>query len=122
MKMPWGKHKGADLEDIDEGYLIWVLEKADYAGPTLKRAICELLDLDPDEYGTNVGAKAGGQNGGPFPTFGSTPPSAPGIEMVVKAWWRRMAMKYHPDRGGSVVAFQTINDAHDNLRELAGLK
>lgn len=27
MKMPWGKHKGEDLADLDAGYLRWIAEK-----------------------------------------------------------------------------------------------
>ena len=26
MKMPWGKHKGVDIEDLDDGYLQWIAE------------------------------------------------------------------------------------------------
>ncbi len=26
MKMPWGKHKGKDIEDVDSGYLQWLAE------------------------------------------------------------------------------------------------
>jgi len=26
MKMPWGKHKGEDLENLDSGYLRWIAE------------------------------------------------------------------------------------------------
>ena len=26
MKLPWGKHRGKDIEDIDSGYLKWLAE------------------------------------------------------------------------------------------------
>ncbi len=29
MKMPWGKHKGEDLEDIPSGYLRWLAENCE---------------------------------------------------------------------------------------------
>lgn len=27
--MPWGKHKGQDIEDLPSGYLRWLAEKCD---------------------------------------------------------------------------------------------
>ena len=35
----------------------------------------------------------------------------------LKAAYRKLAMKYHPDRGGSVEIMQQINDEHDRLFE-----
>ena len=29
MKMPWGKHKGKDLEDIPSSYIKWLSEECD---------------------------------------------------------------------------------------------
>lgn len=29
MKMPWGKHKGEDMEDLPTGYLLWLAENCD---------------------------------------------------------------------------------------------
>lgn len=29
MKMPWGKHKGEDIEDIPSDYLRWLAENCD---------------------------------------------------------------------------------------------
>ena len=26
MKMPWGKYKGQDMEDVPAGYLLWLYE------------------------------------------------------------------------------------------------
>lgn len=36
----------------------------------------------------------------------------------LKAQYRRLAMKYHPDRGGSTEIMQEINDEHDKLFEV----
>lgn len=35
----------------------------------------------------------------------------------LKAAYRKLAMQYHPDRGGSVEIMQQINDEHDKLFE-----
>lgn len=29
MKMPWGKHKGKDIEDVPSDYLQWVAENSE---------------------------------------------------------------------------------------------
>lgn len=39
MKMPFGKHRGEDLEDIPDDYLVWILDNLDDLSPTLRRAI-----------------------------------------------------------------------------------
>lgn len=36
----------------------------------------------------------------------------------LKSAYRRLAMQYHPDRGGSVEIMQAINDEHDRLFEI----
>lgn len=36
----------------------------------------------------------------------------------LKAAYRRLAMQYHPDRGGSTEIMQAINDEHDRLFEV----
>jgi hypothetical protein len=44
MTIPWGKFKGSRLEDVDSGYLHFIAEKADHAGPPLKRAALAELE------------------------------------------------------------------------------
>lgn len=29
MIMPWGKHRGVDIDDIDSGYLRWLAQECD---------------------------------------------------------------------------------------------
>lgn len=36
----------------------------------------------------------------------------------LKARYRKLAMQYHPDRGGDTATMQAINDQHDRLFEL----
>mgnify|MGYP001560632121 CR=1 FL=1 len=44
-KMPFGKHKGKSLDDIDTGYLDWLIgeEWVEKKFPVLYHAICEYL-------------------------------------------------------------------------------
>lgn len=49
------------------------------------------------------------------------PPTGRLTEQTIKERKRTLAMKHHPDRGGSVQAMAAINDAADVLlEELAG--
>lgn len=42
--MPWGKHKGQRLENLDPGYLKWVRDEADATSWDLRRAVTEILE------------------------------------------------------------------------------
>jgi hypothetical protein len=42
-------------------------------------------------------------------------PTAPPV--LVKAAYKALAFKYHPDRGGDVETFKQIQEAYDNLKE-----
>lgn len=112
MKMPFGKHKGTDLEDVPEDYLMWVLDRCDAAGPTLKQAIRQILGLEPEQEQAR-------------------PPPPPGVPLgrvramvmeAVKKWHRTQATRNHPDRGGNVQVMQAINAVADELtREITAV-
>ena len=36
--MPWGKHKGEQLEDLDDGYLRWIAENVEGNAALVKEA------------------------------------------------------------------------------------
>ncbi len=115
MRMPWGKYEGQELSDIaesDNGYLLWVLEKADRAGPVLKSEIRRILGVGE-------------------PKTCSPPPPPPRVEYrtVYKLTAEqkqtissgitrlfRMASKHcHPDRGGTNEDFQKLNGLYEIL-------
>jgi hypothetical protein len=39
-------------------------------------------------------------------------------DAIVSGWLRIMAMRYHPDRGGSDAAMQVVNDGAEELRRV----
>jgi len=43
MKMPWGKHRGEDIEDLPDGYLLWLAENCESA--TIQREAESQLQL-----------------------------------------------------------------------------
>jgi hypothetical protein len=103
--MPFGKHKGESLRDIPYDYLSWVLDNCTRIDRWLRAAIRQELDRRLDD------------DGDPEPAY---PPPAD-LQNVVRAWYRRLVLKYHPDRGGSHEAMKAINDAHEQLKQLVGL-
>ena len=38
MRMPWGKHKGEDVEDLPTGYLQWIAENVTGADALVREA------------------------------------------------------------------------------------
>jgi hypothetical protein len=102
--MPIGKYKGWLLRDIPTDYLWWLQTIA--RGPQLRTALAaELKRRDP------VGPESE-----PEPT-----PAKSGIpvwEGVVKRWFAALAMKYHPDRGGTNAVMAALNHARDEIVRL----
>jgi hypothetical protein len=99
--MPWGKHRGELLTDIDTSYLGWVADGATATRPWLRAAVrAELARRSA------------------APPQASTYPPPVDVRGILKRWHHEMVMRYHPDRGGDGNAMAAINHAHDRLREL----
>jgi uncharacterized protein (DUF3820 family) len=92
MKMPFGKFKGYELEDIEPEYLEWLVKKV-YLREPLRTAVFEVMEgIDcMDERKMQDPKK-------------------------VKGVYRDLAMKYHPDRGGTKEAMQAVNEFYERLR------
>lgn len=112
MRMPFGKHRGMDLDDIEDSYLLWCLANIENMNPFLKEAIQERLGLNRSKPPP------------PPPPPRQPPPPPAGViakdelDSKVKQWFRSVAMDYHPDRRrGNSEAMTALNDAHDRLRK-----
>jgi hypothetical protein len=102
------------------GERYWFCER--FAWPVVSRRLVEAGHaLDGDPSAGNGGPSAGNGDpsaGGP----GSPRPTPPVLsESLIAGWYRRLALKYHPDRGGSHEAMKIVNDACDQLRKLTGV-
>lgn len=106
IRMPWGKYRGKQLDEIPDDYLMWILDHADSASDTLKEAIRIQLKL---------------QTPPPPPQSGSTA-TAEDMKPEFKRWYRTLAKEFHPDRrGGSDEAMVAINRAKELLFSMFNL-
>lgn len=106
MRMPFGKYQGKMLDQIPISYLKWVLRECADISWGLRREIRELVEAaEQDAH--------------------SEPATSEGLlvawDEVVPTWYREMALKFHPDRGGSTEAMKAINFAHERLKEMIGV-
>jgi uncharacterized protein (DUF3820 family) len=90
--MPFGKFKGWPLEEIELQYLEWLQDHVPLRGH-LRVAVSQEIAARTD------------------------------LEIVspskdrVKEVYRVMAMKWHPDRGGTKEAMQAVNEFYEQLNE-----
>ncbi len=120
MTMPFGKHKGEHIDDVPLDYLMWVYENCDLRSEALASAISARIR----------GRQSRTSSHSPPPPPPPPPPprqeqatstGVATIEKVVRAWHRQMAMKYHPDRGGTHEQMLLVNEGAELLKKLAGL-
>lgn len=115
-RMPWGKHRGQRLADIPVSYLTWVLTETDHIEPVLRRAIrAEVAD--------RLGL---GGASPPPPPWRSTalpaPPIAAAAVDIIVAGYRAVALRAHPDQGGTHDAMIAVTEARDWLRARVGAR
>jgi hypothetical protein len=111
--MPFGRYKGQSLEDIPSSYLAWALRTCDL-DPWLEQEIKDELESRRPRRPPPPPP--------PRQPPGSPPPPPPVLAGIIDQWYRRLALRYHPDRGGSTLAMQVVNEAVNELREMMGVK
>ncbi len=89
MLMPFGKYRGERVQDLPENYLNWLWENIDLREP-LRSEVLSCL-------------------------FGDPPATVP--EDALKATYRDLAKKWHPDMGGTTEAMQAVNEFYERLRQ-----
>lgn len=136
--MPWGKHRGVPLDQIDKGYLKWVLAKADYASQDLREVIAQVLGepllplADPATAPTpawvekDTAAKWRDRHTEAVKALAEAkaelalarkdrPSDAESFRRMLKQTYAAMSRKYHPDTGGSAEKQQVVNEFYRNL-------
>ena len=77
--MPFGKHKGRELCEVPDGYLLWLAENVELREPLLSAIWAEFK-----ERGLTTDQR----------------PTAGGLDLAeVKRAYRELSLEFHPDRG-----------------------
>ncbi len=118
VKLSFGKYKNKRLSKIPTDYLEWCRDK------------CDSLTDDVRRRGRGGTGRACGEaaeaKAEPAPDKGEAPAArAPRVSPLgqtlmgeVRMMYRNLALKYHPDRGGSAEAMKALNEFHETLQEL----
>lgn len=105
MTMPFGKHRGKELRDIPESYLLWLYREADL-DTDLEHALLE--ELERRGWGEVI-----------LPAPRACPYPSVARELVASGL-RVLAVKHHPDKGGDLELMKQVNATADWLRDVVG--
>lgn len=104
MKIPFGKYRGCEIADLPENYLEWLLTIELKSG--LFDAV--VIEINRRRFSRqHYQAK-------------SEVPAAPMVKEIVKAGYRALAMKYHPDHGGDGKKMVELNLTYEKLLQEVG--
>lgn len=95
-RMPFGKHYDKPLCEIPLGYLEWLANNVVMQGDLKRHVTAEIA----------------------FRNATSGQVVVPPREIDVAAWYRRLSIEFHPDRGGSCEAMVAINRGKELLQEM----
>jgi uncharacterized protein (DUF3820 family) len=109
--MPFGKYRGWPLDAVPEFYLRWAVENLRNIDLHLRRALREALAEHEAAQAHQADRSQRAPTGGALID----------LPALIKTWHREMALRFHPDRGGSHEAMVAISIAHDRLKGLAGV-
>lgn len=91
--MPFGKHRGCEVADLPKAYLDWLYRNVELREPLQSEVILALFG---------------------FSYFSEMPMTID--QGKIKRVYRELALKWHPDRGGSTEAMQALNEFYERLR------
>jgi hypothetical protein len=101
MEMRFGKYKGCELDEIPDGYLLWLCENVELREPLLSGVWIELRDR-----GLEVGQQV----------------AVGGLDLgKVSSIYRRLSAELHPDAGGHHWAQVALNRFYEEIKKGGGL-
>ena len=123
IKMPFGKYRGKRIISVPAEYLHWLLDNSEEMDADLRRAVEQELDRRGEPHAETKAepeVKPAKKPKAESPAVEGKQVSALGQRLAgdVRMLFRNLALKYHPDRGGSQDAMQALNELHDQVQEL----
>lgn len=114
--LDFGKYAGECVADIPTSYLQWLLREQVLRGRPLLQAAVEMEVEARSRRGEGSGqsqrhAERHGERQGYTPAL---------ADEVVRRWFAKLSLRFHPDRGGSDEEMRVVNFAHELLKELLG--
>ena len=109
MKMPFGKYRGSPVEDLPDTYLWWLHDLEDLREPLRSAVYREWCRRFDDDDG-------GDRDHQPPQPVHFPDQDAALFRELIEAGYRALALKLHPDQGGSVEAMQRLNALVAKLR------
>jgi len=128
-KMPFGKHRGKRLQSIPTEYLVWLRDENDELDAALRKEVLHELgrrddvpppanEPPPPPPAEKKKAKAAAKDEEEAAPVRNVSPLGQSLGGSIRMLYRSLAMKYHPDRGGSPDAMLALNELHDQVQEL----
>ena len=109
MRMPWGKHRGTPVHELEDSYIWWLFGQ-DIRDFNLSQEIERIAqDRWPYKFIRNV-----------VVVKQEPPTNDTGIMADVKSIYRKLALKFHPDHGGNTLAMAALNEFKELLSESNG--
>jgi hypothetical protein len=116
IKMPFGKYKNKRLSKVPTDYLEWCRDKCDVLTDDVRRAVEEELAARKEMAAEEAAPAVGSQE--PAVRAPRVSPLGQSLAGEVRMMFRNLALKYHPDRGGSHEAMKALNEFHETIQEL----
>ena len=95
MRMHFGKYYGYEISEIPFSYLRWLYENVELQ-PDLEEAVLHAMEAAAP------------------PRRGEGPKALMTSEL--RKVYRQLALKYHPDHGGSDMAMRAVNEFYESLK------
>jgi hypothetical protein len=112
-EMNFGRYRGQPPANVPAAYLRWCLAECNCLDDWLRRCII----AESTRRGIRPDGSPMGREAPVRAPAGGALIDLPGL---IRTCYREMALRFHPDRGGSHEAMVAISIAHDRLKELAG--
>ena len=132
MKMPFGKYKGTNVNEIDKSYLLWLWDNVEMWDKLKNEVKSILFPEDPfeefefEEFEFEPVFREDKPEPKPEPkpkqrTYNTWEPSCyvtlqitnHATRKEIKAAYRKWSLKTHPDMGGNAEMFKKIKNAYD---------